>query len=78
MLKRIKQLHKMWKLSNKDDKYLEAIENITNEEIVKIPNKSNGKAVFISEMNEDEYNQYIKEEVDGWKGFNNKIKKIFK
>ncbi len=78
MLKRIKQLHKMWKLSNKDSNYLEVLENITTNDIEKIPDKGNGKAIFISDMNDEEYNQYIRDEKQGWKGFNNKIKQIFK
>jgi len=68
----------MWKLSNKDDKYLEVLENITNKEIEKIPDKGNGKAVFIADMNEEEYTAYIKNEELGWKGFNKKVKEIFK
>ena len=78
MLKRLKQLHKMWKLSNKDTNYLEVLEKITTKDIENIPKQGNGKAIFISDMDADEYNQYIKDEKHGWKGFNNKIKQIFK
>ena len=78
MLKRLKQLHKMWKLSNKDTRYLEALEKTTVKDIDKIPDKGNGKAIFISDMDEEEYNQYIRDEKHGWKSFNNKVKSIFK
>lgn len=78
MLKRLKQLRKMWKLSNKDTRYLEALEKTTVKDIDRIPDKGNGKAIFISDMDEEEYNQYIRDEKHGWKSFNNKVKSIFK
>lgn len=41
-------------------------------------NKGDGKAVFLSDMNEEEYQEYVHNEIEGWKGFTNKIKKILK
>lgn len=41
-------------------------------------NKGDGKAVFLSDMTEDEYIKYLEDEVNGWKKFNNKVSKLFK
>jgi len=61
MLKRIKRL---WKLSKKDPKALDAL---TGKDIEKLPNVGNGKGVFISEGTEKDYDDMIKEE-KGFKG----------
>lgn len=39
-------------------------------------NDGDGKAVYLSDMSEDEYDEYVHEEMNGWKGFNNTIKKL--
>jgi len=41
-------------------------------------NKGDGKAVFLSDMNEEEYQEYVHNEIEGWKGFTNKVVKLFK
>ena len=40
-------------------------------------NKGDGKAVFLSDMNEEEYQEYVHNEIEGWKGFTNKVVKLF-
>lgn len=40
--------------------------------------KGDGKAVFLSDMTEEEYQEYVHNEVDGWKKFTNKVAKLFK
>jgi len=37
-----------------------------------------GKAVFLSDMTEEEYEEYQHNVTNGWGGFNKKVKKIFK
>ena len=78
MLKRIQTLHKLWKLTNKNEKIVEKLLSVKDTDIDKLSNKGNGKAVFIADMNEDEYNDYVKNELNGWKEFTNKIKQVFK
>lgn len=78
MLKRIKTLHKLWKLSKKDEKIVDNILTLNNSDIEKIPDKGDGKAVFIADMNQEEYDLYVKDELNGWKHFRNKVKTIFK
>lgn len=41
-------------------------------------NKGDGGAVFLSDMNEEEYQEYLHNEINGWKKFNNKVAKLFK
>lgn len=78
MLKRIQTLHKLWKLTKKDEKIVDNILTLDDTLIDKIPDKGNGKAVFIPDMNQEEYDSYLKDEIQGWKPFTNKIKQIFK
>lgn len=37
-----------------------------------------GRAVFIEDGTEAEYDQYVKESEQGWKSFNNKVKELLK
>lgn len=76
MLNRIKQLKKLWTLTNKDPQYLKAIETLTVEDIEKIPDKGNGKAQFIPMMSESERDVYLKNQEPMWKKFNDKLREI--
>ena len=40
--------------------------------------KGDGKAVFLSDMTEEEYQEYLHDEVNGWKKFNNKLSNLLK
>lgn len=78
MLKRLKQLKKIWSLTNKNEEYLKAIENLSKEDIKAIPNIGNGKAQFIPLMSEQERDQYLKDQEPMWKKFNEKLREIIK
>ena len=59
MWQRLKKLHSLWKLSREnpeEEKLLEAQE---------LP----GKAIFLTDMDEEERNEYIKMEEEGWSKF---------
>lgn len=51
-------MKKIWKLLSKDDKYLDAIQNLTLDEIDTMPESGDGKAVFLKPMNQKELEQY--------------------
>lgn len=76
MLNRIKQLKKLWTLTNKDPRYLKAIETLTVDDIEKIPDKGNGGATFIPLMSESERDSYLKNQEPMWKKFNEKLREI--
>lgn len=75
MLNRLNKLRKLWKLSNKSEHVHKFIENLDNEDIKQLPNESE-KIVFLSDMTEDEYQEYIKDEEQGFKGIKEKLNKI--
>lgn len=75
MINRLKKAIKLWKLSNKSQHVQDYIESLENEDINKMPNEKE-KAVFLSEMTEEEYEEYQKEELQGFKEITNKLKKI--
>lgn len=78
MFKRIKQFKKIWSLANKDEKYLDAIQKLSWENINNIPEVGNGKAKFIPFMTEKERDDYVYNQQPVWKKFNEKLKDIIK
>lgn len=77
MLNRIKQLKKLWTLTNKDPEYLKVIEKLSQEDIKDIP-QGNGKATFMPLMTDEERNDYLENQEPMWNKFNKKIKQILK
>ena len=73
MLNRLKQLHKMWKLTKKNKTFAEFIDNISEREIKAIPDE-NEKAEFIHFGTQDQFNKYQREEVQGWRNIAEKFK----
>lgn len=61
MFNRIKRA---WQLSNKNPEYLE---KLTDEQIQTIPDKGNGKAVFITDGSVEDHEEFEREE-KGFKG----------
>ena len=58
MLKRIKKLRKLWKLTENDgEDFIDAL-----------PIPGNGKAEFLSDGNQEDLEQFIQEQ-RGWRGF---------
>lgn len=78
MLNRLKTIKRLWDLSSKDPEYLRIIENLSKKDIKTIPEKGNGKAVFIPMMSENEKREYLKNQEPVWKKFNDKLKEIIK
>ena len=77
MLKRLKQLKRLWKLTNKDPEYLKAIEFLSEDDIKNIPDKKgNGNAIFIPEMNDEERNEYLLNQEPIWERFHRRLKEI--
>jgi len=70
MLTRIK---KLWQLSKKN---LNALDEISLEEIEKLPNTGNGKAIFIPMMTQPEYEEYIKNQQPWYKQLQEKLKEL--
>lgn len=76
MLNKIKRAYKIWTLADKDPEYLKAIEGLSKEYIKAIPDKGDGKAVFMPLMSENEKREYLKNQEPVWKKFNEKLKEI--
>lgn len=72
MFKRIRQ---MWRLSNKDEEVLERLETLTPEEINAIPDKGNGKAVFLGEGTQEEFVEQERKDA-GLAGWYKRIKNL--
>lgn len=72
MLKRLKHLHKMWTLTKKDERFIEFLDKITEEDIKSIPDEET-KATFIDFGTEEEYDKFKREEIDGWKAVMSRI-----
>jgi len=66
MIKRLKKLHKLWKLT-KEEK--------PSDEVIDIA-FSQGKGEFLSEFDEDELKEHIKMDELGWRPFYEKVKSI--
>jgi len=75
MLNHLKNLIKLYKLSKKSKVFQEILEHLDDEDIRAIPEEET-KAVFLSDMTDDEYNDYVRSEVKGWKVVDDKIRKI--
>lgn len=58
----------MWDLSKKDQRILKELEHLTPEEIGKLPDVGDGKAVFFDEGSHEEYEELLKEDkgLSGW------------
>lgn len=78
MLKKLKQFKRLWDLSSKDTEYLKAIEGLSKEDIKAIPEKGDGKAVFIRMMSEKERDEYLHDQEPVWKKFKERLKEIIK
>ncbi len=78
MLKKLKQIKRLWSLSSKDPEYLKAFEGLTKEDIANIPDRGDGGAVFIPYMTEKERDTYLKEQEPKWKKFYDRLKEITK
>lgn len=51
---------------------------IEEEKIKEIPKKNTEQGAYIGYMNQEQYDEYVKNKVNGWDKFTNKIKTIFK
>lgn len=71
----LKKLIKLYKLSKKSKGFQEVLEHLDDEDIRAIPEEET-KAIFLSDMTDEEYDEYVRSEVKGWKVFDEKIKKI--
>lgn len=60
-MKLIKKIKRLWKLSNKDQKSLEAFMQLSDKEIMELPNDDT-KGVFISEGSAEEFKDYQNEQ----------------
>lgn len=71
----LRKLIKLYKLSKKSKGFQEILEHLDDEDIRAIPEEET-KAIFLSDMTDDEYDEYVRSEVKGWKVFDEKIRKI--
>ena len=71
----LRKLIKLYKLSKKSKGFQEVLEHLDDEDIRAIPEEET-KAIFLSDMTDEEYDEYVRSEVKGWKVFDEKIKKI--
>lgn len=72
MLKRIKRLVQ---LSKKDPKALSVLENLTPEQLSKVPDEGDGKAVFFGDGTEEEFVELQRED-SGLKGWYERLKNL--
>lgn len=75
MLNRLKKFNKLWKLSKKSGEMRDILENLTKEDINSLPDEET-KATFMSYGTEEEYQEYVRKEIQGWKVIDEKINKI--
>lgn len=68
MLKRLKRLHKLWKLAKEQP---EAAKELESELLP-------GKAEFLAPMDEAERNEYVKKVEEGWGGVIERFRENFK
>lgn len=61
------RLRKLWKLTKKDQKALEKLESLNDEQITAIPDEPDGKAVFFGTPTEKEFKELERED-KGLKG----------
>lgn len=73
----MKQLQKMWRLTDKEPEYLKLLESLTAEDIKSVP-EGNKKATFIPMMSEGERDDFVRNNEPFWKKINAKLKEIVK
>jgi hypothetical protein len=78
MLNKLKRAYRLWTLANKDPEYLKAIEGLSKEDIKNIPDRGDGRAIFIPYMSEEERDKYLHDQLPVWKKFNERLKEIIK
>lgn len=71
MFQRLKNLYKIWILSGKDQRFIDRLEKFEVAEIQKLPNRGNGKAVFLADTAEAE--ERWRDEKSGWADFTDKV-----
>lgn len=77
MLGRLKNFRKLWSLSKKNKPFLDALSETPLEHLSAIPDEDT-KAVFMKDMTESEYQEYLHNEVHGWSKFNKHVADIIK
>ena len=75
MLNRLQQLKKMWILSKKDPRYLEALEKIDAETTKSIPNRKRNGA-FIPLMSDDERDEHLRNKTPFWQKLNKRLEEM--
>jgi hypothetical protein len=65
MFNRLKQIKKLWNLSKKSPSL---VEQLTDEMIDTLPTEEESP-VYLSDMTDEEYKQYVTDELDGWGKF---------
>lgn len=73
--KRITKAKNIWKLSKKSGEMKQIIERLSKEDLNALPDEDT-KATFLSYGTEEEYQDYVKKEVQGWKVIDEKVDKI--
>lgn len=71
----IKRIKRILELSKKDPKALEALENLTPEQLAQVPDEGDGKAVFFSEATEKDFVEFEREQT-GLKGWYERLKNL--
>ena len=56
----LKRIKRFWKLTKKDPKALEVLENLTNEQLRAIPDEQEVKAEFFGPGTEEEYDNMVR------------------
>lgn len=72
MLNRIRQL---WRLSNKEPEAIEKLLAISRDEVELIPDLGDGRAEFMTDGNQEEYDEFNKERT-GWNKFYDRLKNL--
>jgi len=67
MFRKVKRLRRMWDLSRKDERAIKRLEHLTDEEMNLIPEAGDGKAMFFTEGNAKDLEEFEREQ-KGFKG----------
>ena len=70
-----KTIRRMYELSKKDPEVLKVYESLTPEDIKDIPDRGNGKAVFIDDGTEEDFIEQERKD-KGLSGWYERIKKL--
>lgn len=70
-----KRIQKLWKLTKKDPKALEVLENLSEEQLAIVPEEGDEKAVFLSMGTEEDFIEFEKEEA-GMKPWYERLKNL--